>query len=58
MKIKIGKLQITVFEIVKLETFKVEVNKEASKQEANAIKDTESFKELTEKAKALRALRA
>lgn len=55
MTIKIGSFQIVLFKVTKLERYDVNVNKEASAQQASEIKQSAYFQELKAKAQALRA---
>lgn len=57
MTIKLGSIRITLFKFEKLERYEVKIDHEASRQQANEIKNDPKFAELKAKAAALRAAR-
>lgn len=56
MTIKIGKFQI-VLKITKLETYKVQIDRDAARRQADEIKSSAEFQALRERAQAARKMR-
>ena len=58
MTIKFGSIRITLFKVEKLERYNVEIDQEASRQQANEIKNDPKFADLKARAAAIRSARA
>lgn len=57
MTIKIGKFQIVLFKITKLETYQVKIDRDAARRQADEIKSSAEFQALRERAQAARRMR-
>lgn len=57
MTIKIGKYQIVLFKVTKLETYKVQIDRDAARRQADEIKSSAEFQALKERAQAARRMR-
>ena len=57
MTLKIGRYEIVIFKVTKLETYPVEIDQAQRQANADAIRNSETFKAIVERAKALRAMR-
>lgn len=57
MTIKIGKFQIVLFKITKLETYKVQIDRDAARRQADEIKSSAEFQALKARAQAARRMR-
>lgn len=57
MTIKIGNIQIVLFKITKLETYKIQIDRDAARRQADEIKSSAEFQALKERAQAARKMR-